>query len=424
MNSSRWTEGRHKLFPYQVGFVAPPADFESSATDFLRIAPPSVGVIQHQLHVPEYRRSLAERASNFHLLEHAAECLCAAGAEVIGQAGTNWVHCMGTGVTEIRAHCDYLADKYGSPYFIGGLSIVDALRGLGVERVAVNGGYARRDWKSGYRCFLTNAGFDVVTAIDPELVALLGKNEEVDVIQASGGAAMTLSMWVDTPPFDDLRVRQALKAVVDRQGIVDGALLGIGEPGADNPIPPSSKFAFTTQAPKRDIAKAKRLLAEAGYPDGIEVELHVAPAAAGYMNIAQAYVQMAAEAGIKVRLKQVPAATYWSETWLKVPFMHSSWSPRPPSQALSVAYRKEAKWNETHWYRDDYDALLDRADATLDDAERLELWKEAQKLLAEEGGAIITAFYPAVAAVRSNCSGYAPHPARYYFEFLDVACSR
>ena len=87
MNSSSWAEGRHKLFPYQVGFVAPPADFESSATDFLRIAPPSVGVIQHQLHVPEYRRSLAERASNFHLIEHAAECLCAAGAEVIGQAG-------------------------------------------------------------------------------------------------------------------------------------------------------------------------------------------------------------------------------------------------------------------------------------------------------------------------------------------------
>ena len=271
---------------------------------------------------------------------------------------------------------------------------------------------------------LISGDADIVTSIDPQLVILLGKNEEVEVIQTSGGVAMTLSMWVDTPPFDDLRVRQALKAVVDRQAIVDGALLGIGEAGADSPIPPSSKFAFTTEVPKRDIAKAKRLLAEAGYPDGIEVELHIAPAAAGFMNIAQAYVQMAAEAGIKVKLKQVPAATYWSETWLKVPFMHSSWSPRPPSQALSVAYRKEANWNETHWFRDDYDALLDRADATLDDAERVELWKQAQKLLAEEGGAIITSFYPVVAAVRSNCSGYTPHPARYYFEFLDVACSR
>ena len=76
---------------------------------------------------------------------------------------------------------------------------------------------------------------------------------------------------------------------------------------------------------------------------------------------------MAAEAGIKVKLNQVPAGTYWSETWLKVPFMVSGWGPRPPSAALSVAYRKEAAWNETHWFRDDYDALLDRADSTLDE---------------------------------------------------------
>ena len=94
------------------------------------------------------------------------------------------------------------------------------------------------------------------------------------------------------------------------------------------------------------------------------------------MNVAQAYVQMAADAGIKVKLNQVPAGTYWSETWLKVPFLVSGWSPRPPSAALSVAYRKEAKWNETHWFRDDYDALLDRADATLDDVRLPEVYAE------------------------------------------------
>ena len=182
MNRSCWSKGRRKLFPYQVGFVAPPADFESSPTDFMRIAPPSIGVIQHQLHVPQYRRSLAERASNFHLIEHAAECLCAAGAEVIGQAGTNWVHCRGTGVTEIRAHCDYLEGKYGSPYFFDGLSIVDALLELGVERVAVNGGYARQDWKAGYRAFLESAGLDVVyhgTFVDQ---GLYKSQEEVEAL--------------------------------------------------------------------------------------------------------------------------------------------------------------------------------------------------------------------------------------------------
>ena len=271
---------------------------------------------------------------------------------------------------------------------------------------------------------LISGEIDVASAIDPVLVPLLEENENVNVIKAAGGASIALSMWVDTPPFDDVRVRQALKAVVDRQAIVDGALLGLGEPGADSPIPPSSAFAYLTSPPERDVAKAKQLLADAGYPDGLEVQLHVAPAAVGYMNVAQAYVQMAADAGIKVKLNQVPAGTYWSETWLKVPFLVSGWSPRPPSGALSVAYRKEAKWNETHWFRDDYDALLDRAEATLDDEERVELWKQAQKMLVEEGGTVIIAFYPSIAAVRADCGGYTPHPTRFYFDFREVSCNR
>ena len=271
---------------------------------------------------------------------------------------------------------------------------------------------------------LISGEIDVATSVDPVLVPLLEKNEDVDVVKAAGGASITLSMWVDTPPFDDVRVRQALKAVVDRQAIVDGALLGLGEPGADSPMPPSSPFAYATAPPKRDVAKARRLLAEAGYPDGLEVELYASPAAVGFMNVAQAFVQMAAEAGIEVELNQVPAGTYWSETWLKVPFMVSGWGPRPPSAALSVAYRKEANWNETHWFRDDYDALLDRAGATLDDAERIELWKQAQKLLAEEGGAIITAFYPSIAALRAECTGHVPHPTTFYFDFREVMCNR
>ncbi len=269
---------------------------------------------------------------------------------------------------------------------------------------------------------LISGDVDIATALDPQLMPMLSKNEDITLMQTKGGSSRNLTMLIDHPPFDDVRVRQALKAVVDRQAMVDGALLGVGEPGADNPIPPSSDIAFSHEIPKQDIPKAKRLLAEAGYPDGLEIELYVAPASAGYMNIAQTYVQMAAEAGITVKLKQVPAATYWKETWMKMPFVVAGWSARHPSAALSAPYRKASKWNDTHWYRDDYDALLDKADSTLDDNERIESWKKAQKLLAEEGGAITVAFYSQVAASRSNCSGYKPHTTAFYFDFREVEC--
>ena len=73
-----------------------------------------------------------------------------------------------------------------------------------------------------------------------------------------------------------------MKLVVDRTEIVNTALLGFGEPGDDNPIPPSRPDAFRHMVPKSDIAKAKALLAEAGYPNGLKVDLLHRECISGY----------------------------------------------------------------------------------------------------------------------------------------------
>ena len=271
---------------------------------------------------------------------------------------------------------------------------------------------------------LISGDIDIATIIDPELVGLMTKNENITTLTAPGGNPMVLNMLNDTPPFDDVRVRQALKLVVDRQAIVDGPLLGIGEPGNDNPVPPSSPVAYQTNVKVRDISKAKMLLAEAGYPDGIDVELYTGPIGVGVVNVAQAYVQMAAEAGIRVKINMMPSSGYWSEVWRKKPFSSSFWAARHPVEALSIGYRKEAKWNDTHWYRDDYDAMLDEANAAIDLDDRAMHLKRAQTLLSEEGGVIVPAFFPSIAAIRNECSGYQPHTVRYFFHFRDVGCTR
>jgi peptide/nickel transport system substrate-binding protein len=246
----------------------------------------------------------------------------------------------------------------------------------------------------------------------------------VKLLKTGGATGMTLSMWIDKPPFDDVRVRQAMKLVVDRKAINDTAMLGLGEVGNDSPIPPSNPDAYSKEIPKRDVAKAKQLLAEAGHPNGIQIDLYSSTNLPGMLNIAQAYVQMAAEAGIKVNLIQAPPATYWSETWLKVPFMTSGWAARPPIEALGVAYTKDAKWPETHWFRDDYDALLAKAAASADPKERAGMLNQLQTMLVREGGAIIPVFAPVVAAVRSECSGYTPLPSLNYLDFSGVSCKR
>ncbi len=88
---------------------------------------------------------------------------------------------------------------------------------------------------------------------------------------------------------------------------------------------------------------------------------------------------------------------------------------------MSLAFRKDAKYNETHWYRDDFDQLLDQAATTLDPGKSAEYYKKAQEIIADEGGQILPVFASLVAAVRKGCSGFTPHiESRMMFQ--DITC--
>lgn len=158
----RWTDPANKLFPYQVGFTAPPHDFDAAPSDFLRIAPETVGVHGRMLHVPEYSHQLRQRSDNFHLLEEFVHCMSNNGADVVGQVGTNWVHCNGTSPTDIRQFCDRLSEQYETPFHMAGMCLVEGLRELNAEKIALNSVYYWPDWRDGITRFLGQAGFDVV----------------------------------------------------------------------------------------------------------------------------------------------------------------------------------------------------------------------------------------------------------------------
>jgi peptide/nickel transport system substrate-binding protein len=263
---------------------------------------------------------------------------------------------------------------------------------------------------------------DLSPMTDPTTLVTLKDNPDVVLDSVKGGTLLTMSMFTETPPFDNLKVRQALKAVVDRQAIVDTVLLGYGEPGNDNPVPPSRPDAFMHEPIPRDVEKAKKLLAEAGYADGLTVDLYTSEHFPGINQLTEAYKEMAAEAGITVNIINTPTDSYWEEIWLKKPFMTSYWAARPSPTALGIAYKSDAPWNETQWHRPDFDALLDKAKQTLDQGERTKIYQEAQRLLAEEGGAIITAFTMQTSALRKECTGYKTHIDNNRMDFRNVVC--
>jgi peptide/nickel transport system substrate-binding protein len=263
---------------------------------------------------------------------------------------------------------------------------------------------------------------DLVLNVDPSVITALQGDANVELLETGASNTMTVSMWIDTPPFDKIQVRQALKAVVDRQAMLDTVLLGFGEPGADSPVPLTSPAAHVKEAPKQDIEKAKQLLAEAGHADGLSFDLYTAEGVPGMVRMAQVFAEMAKPAGININVIVTPAESFWDEVWLKKSIVTSAWSMRPPGEGLAVAYTQDAKWPETHWKRPDYDALLLKANTTVDTEERNKLYQEAGRMLAEEGGVIIPMFVHQVLAVRKGCSGYEPRAQNFNLNFENLTC--
>jgi peptide/nickel transport system substrate-binding protein len=263
---------------------------------------------------------------------------------------------------------------------------------------------------------------DLVLNVDPSVITALKDDPNVRLLQTAASNSMTIAMWVDTKPFDDNRVREALKLSVDRQAMVDTVLLGFGETGADSPVPIANPASYTKEAPKQDLAKAKSLLAEAGHPNGLKFDMYTAEGVPGMVKMAQVFAEMAKPAGFDINVIVTPAESYWDNTWLKKPILTSAWSMRPPGEGLAVAYTENAKWPETHWKRPDYDAMLLKANTTADPAERVKLYQQTGELLAREGGEIIPMFVHQVLALRKGCTGYTPRAQNFNLKFQDISC--
>lgn len=221
---------------------------------------------------------------------------------------------------------------------------------------------------------------------------LVKRNANLELQSIGSGNWLPLVMDVRKPPFDDPKVRMAMKLVVDRQEMVQTVLNGYGAPAWDHPVWPGDQYHLALDR-KQDIEQAKTLLAEAGYPDGLDVVLHTTPNPDQMVPLAVTYKEQAAKAGIRVEIQQDPSDSYWNDVWMKVDFCTSFWGERQADQVLNEVFRGGANWNESFWDNPEFARLLDEARRELDFEKRKALYQQAQQLLADDGGSIIPIFY-------------------------------
>lgn len=216
----------------------------------------------------------------------------------------------------------------------------------------------------------------------------------------------------DRAPGDDPRVQKAFKLATDRDAIWERVQLGFGAVGKDSPIGPSFAQYFLADAepPARDPQAAAALLAEAGYPDGLDMILH-APNSGNFPDLTQALASQWEEAGIRVEIQLEDENTYWSELWDQVDLGATGWGARPiPQLFLDLAYKTGASWNESHYSNARVDELIDFARSSLDQDERVAAYHEIQQIFLEEGPIVVPYFFAQFMVLASNISGVELQP--------------
>jgi peptide/nickel transport system substrate-binding protein len=250
---------------------------------------------------------------------------------------------------------------------------------------------------------------DAIGSVPAAQVPVL-KAANKKLIVNPGGSWTPIQMNTIAPPFNDRRVRQAMKHLIDRKAAVRSALAGYGDLGNDMFARRDPLYAADIPQRPYDPERAKSLLRAAGALD-YPFKLWATDAVSDATPMALVFAQGAKQAGLNLSVEQAPAATFWSNTWGVQPFTFSSWGYRPFfaqwMQSFVSFNAQETKWNNSNQAQ--ASRLVYKAAATSDLAKQKRLTHLAQELHWEDGGYIIPYFLQTLDAASPRVQGIEPH---------------
>jgi len=225
----------------------------------------------------------------------------------------------------------------------------------------------------------------------------------------------TARMRCDTKPFTDKRVRQAICMSVDNAAVKNLVFPEGGDVGENFHVAPVHPDYFPLPPLKRDVATAKKLLAEAGFANGLEVTIDVGNTdGPWHQTVCEAMRDQLKDAGVTLRINVMPAAKYW-EIWDKTAFGITAWTHRPlGTMVMSLGYRTGAPWNESRYSNPEFDKALDAAEGVLDPNERKAKLGVAEKILQDDAVMVLPLFRPVYTIVTKDVNGYEGHPTQYH----------
>jgi peptide/nickel transport system substrate-binding protein len=268
---------------------------------------------------------------------------------------------------------------------------------------------------------LLTGTLDVIVGVPADFVGQLEQNPKITLLKQVGAHVWYLGMNNQKKPFDDKRVRQALNYAVNKEAIVKDVLKGTGASSRGPVLPGTWGADPALKAYPYDPERAKKLLAEAGYPSGFSTTLWVPESGSGMQApVAMSTVMQSnlKAVGVNVTLQTMEWGAYLAKlrtkeqelfalSWMAgtedpdmvmYPLLHSSqWTPVGPNRALYKNPR--------------FDALLQQARLTTDQAKRTQLYREAQRILVDDAPWVFVDHEIQIAALSKRVQGFKLHPS-------------
>jgi peptide/nickel transport system substrate-binding protein len=224
---------------------------------------------------------------------------------------------------------------------------------------------------------------DIIQVTDPDIFARYKSDSKIQISAVPGLITRFFGMNSENKPFDDPRVREAVTLAINRPAMLNGIFKGISEPAAGILSPEVMHAKKGVVNYQYDPARAKQLLSEAGYPNGVDVTFSV-PNVDRFSRPATVIQQDLAKVGIRVKIRimetQSLLAALSSDKGLQM-FILSRGQDPTPDRVLS-GWFASAGIPENNWARikdHDVDEWLAQAGATLDEAKREELFGKVQQ---------------------------------------------
>ena len=237
--------------------------------------------------------------------------------------------------------------------------------------------------------------------LGPEHIPDLQKDPRFQVIVGETTNDVIMSMNNSRKPFTDVRVRRAITYGINKPEVVKGAMFGFGRVLGTNIDPLNPYFVDMSGAMPYDPAKARKLLAEAGYPNGFETVLKVAPQYYYTVRTGEVLADQLQKVGVKVKIEQIEWGQWLSRVW------------KDADYDLTIIGHAEA-WdvgnyaNPKYYFRYDspeFQKLFQESEVTVDDKVRRELYVKIQKKLVEDAPVVWLYVHPRLAVTKKGLQG-------------------